>query len=119
VLVVDDEPMVAHTLRMVLTISGHEVIIANDAESALATYEAGRYDLVFTDFSLPAMDGLELARLIRARCPAQPIVLITAFVETIAKSGARVSNVDMVLGKPFSIQEVQEAMAKLMTDGSA
>ena len=57
ILVVDDEPQVAAAIRMVLVHAGHQVEVAGDAESALSMFEAGKHDLVTTDFSLPKSDG--------------------------------------------------------------
>lgn len=115
ILVVDDEPLVANTIRMVLVIGGHSVDIAGDGESALAGFEPGKYDLVITDYKLPAMDGLELARAIKQCCPAQPIMLITAYAEAIAKDQDGASNIDALLGKPFPAEELHAAIFKIFS----
>ena len=117
ILVVDDEPAVAETIRMVLAISGHKVEIAGSAEEALTRFEAGKYDLVVTDLSLPKMDGLDFARAIKERAPTQPIILITAYAESMGGESKRLQNVDALMGKPFSLQQLQEALQKIFPPG--
>ncbi len=113
ILVVDDEPAVADTIRMVLAFHGHNVEIADAAESALAVFEPGKYDLVITDLSLPKMDGFGLARAIKERAPAQPIILVTAYAESIQGDKERLAKVDFLMGKPFSLQQLQDALTKI------
>ena len=113
ILVVDDEPSVAQTMRLILKLDHHEVEIAEDGETALAMFDAGRHDLVITDFKLGGMNGLELAQAIRARCPAQPIVLVSAHLEELARDNAAFSDVNNVLGKPFSVAQLRATVAAL------
>ena len=113
ILVVDDEPQVADTLRMVLTYGGHSVEIAEDAVRALSMFEAGKYDLVITDFALGKMNGLDLARAIKGRSAGQPIMLITAYAESVAMGEERLTNIDFLLGKPFSLEQLQKGLDKI------
>ncbi len=78
VLVVDDDPVVLHTLSVVLRDEGHDVVTAAKPSEALAAAAARRFDLVLTDYSMPEMNGLELAAKLRAIAPNLPIALITA-----------------------------------------
>src|SRR5579863_3974603 len=103
ILVVDDEPPVAETIRLVLASSGHAVEVAGDAQQALGLYQAGRFDLVITDFSLPGMDGLDLARELKRLSASQPIIMITAYAQMMASDGETVPNIDFLMGKPFSV----------------
>jgi len=109
ILVAEDEPLVAHTLRTVLAVDGHFVETAEDGKQALAMFEGGTYDLVITDFKMANMDGLELAEAIKTRSPSTPIILVTAYAEAIKSTGGNVSNVDIVLSKPWSVMELQGA----------
>ncbi len=113
ILVVDDEPQVAQTIRMVLAYGGHTVEIADDGSRALSMYEVGKYDLIISDFALGKMNGLELARAIKARCATQPIMLITAYAESVAMGAERLANIDFLLGKPFSLEQLQEGLDKI------
>jgi|SRR5579872_2519008 len=113
ILVVDDEPGVADMIRMIMVMWGHEVEIAGSGARALALFEVGKYDLVATDFTMPGMDGLELARIIKERSPGQPIIMITAYAGLITDH--RRSNVSHVLGKPFQVEELAAILDKVFT----
>jgi DNA-binding response OmpR family regulator len=114
ILVVDDEPMVASTIKLVLEFKGHQVDVAEDAETAVTLFEPGKYGLVITDLKLHAMDGLDLAREIRKRAASQPIILLTAYAESIKGDKSRLANVDCVVGKPFSVQQLQDALSSVV-----
>jgi|SRR5271169_364617 len=118
ILVVEDELVLSQTVRVALTLEGHKVEIAADAEQALALLETGGHDLVIADFKLPKMDGLELAQAIKERAPACPIILITAYAEAVLRTG-NVSNVDNLLGKPFSMAQLHGALSKIFPGPSA
>jgi CheY-like chemotaxis protein len=113
ILVVDDEPAVADTIRMVLTFRGHKVEVAESAEAALKIFAVGKYDLVVTDLSLPKMDGLGLASAIKERAPNQPIILVTAYAESIQGDKDRLAKVDFLMGKPFSLEQLQAGLTKV------
>src|SRR4051794_34847626 len=87
ILVVDDEPFVCDAVKMMLDFDGHSVETAGSAKDALALFRPGKFDLVITDFAMPAMKGDELAIAIKAVAPTQPIVMITAYAEMLLSSG--------------------------------
>jgi CheY-like chemotaxis protein len=117
ILVAEDEALVAHTIRMALAVDSHTVEIAQDGAQALEMFQAGQYDLVITDFRMPKMDGLELAEAIKRLCPAKPIILITAHLEAINARMGNDSNVDVLLGKPFLMKDLQAALGKVFPAG--
>jgi CheY-like chemotaxis protein len=110
ILVVDDEPQVADTIRMVLALSGHTVDLADSADRALELYEPGKYDLIISDYSLGKMNGLVMARAIKQRCATQPIILVTAYAESMAMQKDMLTDIDFMLGKPFALSQLQEAL---------
>jgi DNA-binding response OmpR family regulator len=113
ILVVEDDLLVAHGVRMALAVDGHTVEIAPDGEQGLARFKQGKHDLVIADFILPKVDGLELAQAIKEMSPQSPIILITAHADEIKSSMGKVSNIDLLLHKPFSVSELQAALLKL------
>ncbi len=115
ILVVDDEPQVADTIRMVLALSGHTIDLADSADRALALYEPGKYDLVISDYSLGNMNGLAMARAIKQRCATQPIILITAYAESMAMQKDMLTDIDYMLGKPFALNQLQEALTAVFS----
>ena len=113
ILVVDDEPFVSDALKMMLNFDGHLVETASSGQEALACFEVGKFDLVITDFSMAPMKGDELAANIKARAPKQPVVMITAYAEVLESSGKALSAVDLVISKPFLLENLREAIAKI------
>jgi CheY-like chemotaxis protein len=78
ILIVDDDPAVQITIRLILERAGHHVTAAGDGHTGLALFEASRFDLLFLDIFMPGMDGLETMRHIRVLQPALPIIVIPA-----------------------------------------
>jgi CheY-like chemotaxis protein len=114
ILVVDDEPTVCKAIEMMLKFYGHEVQTAADGMAALAVYEAGSFDLVITDYMMPEMKGDQLVTLIKQHRPEQRIIMATAFAEDFLSHGKPTGGVDHVLTKPFSLEELRAAIAKVM-----
>jgi CheY-like chemotaxis protein len=114
ILVVDDEPAVGDTVKMLLEVDGHEVETTNSSQKALSIFESGRFDLVFTDFAMPGMNGHQLAAAIKEGAPDQPVIMITGHAGTLLPS----PDVDFVVGKPFLLDHLREAIAKVMPEAS-
>ena len=112
ILVVDDEPFVCDAVKMMLTFDGHQVDTAGGGKEALELYEKGKYDLVITDYAMPAMKGDELALAIKARTPGQPVVMITAYAEMLKSSNNPLRGVDFIISKPFLLENLREAINK-------
>ncbi|MGD0258904.1 MAG: response regulator [Verrucomicrobiota bacterium] len=113
ILVVDDEPLVCDAVKMMLDFDGHLVKTAANGKEALAMLDEGQFDLVITDFQMPAMKGDELAAAIKARAPKQPVVMITAYAEMLQASGNPLTGVDLIISKPFLLENLREAIAKV------
>jgi CheY-like chemotaxis protein len=113
ILVVDDEPFVCDAVKMMLNFDGHIVETASNGKEALALFENGKFDLVITDFAMPSMKGDELAAAIKARSPNQPVVMITAYAEMLQTAGHPLKGVDFVISKPFLLENLREAIAKV------
>jgi CheY-like chemotaxis protein len=113
ILLAEDSADVAQALCDMLAEFGHEVDHAPDGKEALTRYKPGKYDLVITDYSMPRMNGVELAEIVKRRSHKQPILMITAFAFTIAAFDGRPLPVDAVLRKPFLPKEFQAALVKL------
>lgn len=109
ILVVDDEPFVCESIKLLLAHDGHEVETAQGAEEALAKYDPARFDLVFTDFSMPGMKGDQLAAAIKERKPAKPVVMLTAFPPVRVPPA-----IDLVVTKPFMLETLREALRKVL-----
>jgi CheY-like chemotaxis protein len=118
-LVIDDEPFVCDAVKMMLMFDGHSVETASSGQEALGMFEAGKFDVVITDYAMPAMKGDELALAIKAKAPSQPVVMITAYAEMIQASGNPLTGVDAVISKPFLLENLREAIAKVAPSSGA
>jgi DNA-binding NtrC family response regulator len=77
-LVIDDEPRMSEIVGMVLRRDGFEVETFTSSEAAIERHECDPFDLVLTDLRMPAPDGLEVLRRVRAASEDTPVVLFTA-----------------------------------------
>jgi len=118
ILVVDDEPFVCDAVRMMLAFDGHTVETAGSAREALGIFEPGKFDVVITDFAMPSMKGDELAAAIKARAPGQPVVMITAYAEMLQASRNPLKGVDCVISKPFLLENLRDALSKVLGGGA-
>jgi CheY-like chemotaxis protein len=114
ILVVDDEAIVRRAIKMLLEHDGHKVWPVDSGEAALAELAQRSFDLVITDFSMPGMKGDQLVARIRQLMPTQPIILATAFVEDYKIFGQAIGPVDALLFKPFSLEELREAIERVL-----
>ncbi len=116
VLLADDEPQVLSVARRSLESLGYEVSAHGSPHAALAVFDADpkRWQLVITDFAMPGMNGVELARHIRRRRPDIPIILCTGFGGAVDAAAARAVGIARVIHKPFQRQELSEAVAEAL-----
>lgn len=113
ILVVDDESFVCDSIRKILASDGHQVVTAFSAEEAMNAFNAGDFDIVITDYEMPVMKGDRLAAAMKALRPGQPIILITAYAESLRLKGNFPLGVDLVLPKPFKLEEMRDAVQRL------
>lgn len=110
VLLVEDNPDVAVVSTNLLEQLGYTVRRAADAEAALREIEQEGIDLVFSDIVMPGnMDGLGLARHLKATRPELPVLLATGYSD----AAVNVSGDFPILRKPYEINELSRAIAKL------
>ena len=90
---------------------GHEVLEVNSSSAALKVLASDhRIDLLITDFSMPKMNGAELARAAREIRPQLPILIATGYAELPAGSEAGLPRI----GKPYQQEQLAVAIDELM-----
>ena len=114
-LVVDDNPDITESLSILLEILGHQVAVDNDAHAALARLACESFDVCLLDIGMPIMDGLQLARRIRATLPApQPVLIaITGFGEHSDRQAALDAGFDRFLVKPLRMESLIAMLGEL------
>jgi len=115
ILLVDDERFVREAIARLLSKDEHTVVEANNGAEAFALFTRGQFDLVMTDFEIPFMKGNELAIRIRQLAPWQPILMITGY----RKRPGPGNPVNAVLNKPFNLDQLRAAMARLLPEVGA
>jgi CheY-like chemotaxis protein len=115
-LIVDDDPSVSDSLKWLLKADGVEIETATSGKEALARMEKGKFDLIITDYIMPFMKGDKLAVAIKEREPSCRVIITTAYYESLKSLGDSLTGVDSVVMKPFSVQELRNAIAKALPD---
>lgn len=111
ILLVEDERWVRECIKRLLALDAHLVTEAANGEEALQLFDAAQFDVVITDYDMPKMAGDVLMANIRARRPAQPIVMISACAERFI---GRDHPANALLGKPFGIAELRQTLFELL-----
>jgi len=119
VLVVDDDAVVGRSFDRVLADKGYDVSTALDGKEALKKCNAEEYDVVFTDIKMPGMDGLEVARRIKAKCPWTPVVIITGYGTEENEAEARVLGASGFVRKPLTPEVIEGITLKALTGKQA
>src|SRR5205823_5728870 len=106
ILIVDDEPPIQRILRRNLTMSGYDVLIANNGEQALELVRIHQTDLILLDLWLPGeMDGMSVCAQVR-QWSRVPIIVVSARTDEKQKVQALDKGADDYLTKPFNNDEL-------------
>ena len=119
ILIIEDEEGIVHLLNLYLKDAGYEVVVARDGADGLALHAREHPDLVILDIMLPALDGFEVCRRIRAWSQT-PILMLTARGDEEDRIAGLELGADDYLVKPFSPRElVSRVRAILRRVGSS
>jgi two-component system phosphate regulon response regulator PhoB len=125
VLVVEDEKDLQDLVAYNLRAAGHEVLVADDAETALALADEQAPDLVLLDLMLPGTSGLEVCRQLKTQPKTKhvPVVMVTARGEEIDRVVGFELGADDYVVKPYSIRELmlrlQAILRRAQSGGSS
>jgi two-component system, OmpR family, response regulator MprA len=117
VLIVEDDAPVRRMLERSLKAEGFEVHSAPDGGTALAAAERDSPDLVVLDVSMPGLDGLAVARRLRAKGMAGAILMLTARDAVADRISGLEAGADDYVVKPFAIEEVVARLRALSRRG--
>ena len=106
----EDELLIQKLVRIMLRSTKHDLYIASDGTEGLTLIERVRPNLIFTDISMPGMDGYQLADAIRANVELVhiPIVFISAFVQRAEIDEGYRHGAAAYLTKPFNAADLYE-----------
>ena len=108
VLLVEDSEEVRETTIEFINEVGFDVVAVASAEAAIDALALERFDIIFTDISLPGMSGIELLKRVRAADPAQPVVVASGYGADLGRQdlGAGVA----VLAKPYDLAALERTL---------
>ncbi len=114
VLVVEDDNEVRSMLSDYLTFLGYQTDTAADGLEGLNRIKEQTYDLVITDIAMPYVSGIGIISILKKNHPDIPVIAITGYGYH-AEELAQEKNADFIMGKPFDVQKLKEAIKKLVS----
>ncbi len=121
-LVVDDEPMNLMVASVTLRRYGMTVTTAESGQEAVSACEHNGFDVIFIDYMMPEMDGLEAMRQIRHAAGSSnsrvPVVMLTANTLSASRELFTGAGVDGIVGKPIRQDELERALRKVLPPAS-
>lgn len=114
ILVIEDEKLLADSLKTLLERKGFEVEVAYDGETGEEYAELGIYDLLILDVMMPQMDGYQVARQVRAKRCSTPILMLTAKSGLEDRIEGLNAGADYYLTKPFDTRELLACINALL-----
>lgn len=115
ILVVDDDPLVCESIQWMLRLDGHEVATALTGQAGIDQLRTGKFDAVVLDYRLPDIDGDQVAAAMQSLGERQPILIVTAYAETVAPLGKVPGTDYLVMAKPFSMDELRQAICNIIS----
>jgi len=110
ILVVDDNGDIRKVISNLLRFMGFDVALAGNGIEALAVFVENSFDLVVTDLQMPAMDGSQLAQLVKERSPNTPVIMLTGSDRETVWKKVKTGSVDSVIFKPFKLKDFQRTV---------
>ncbi|MEO1526760.1 MAG: response regulator [Planctomycetota bacterium] len=114
VLVVDDDADITANLADILSALGYDVVIANDAVSALESVQETHFDLAILDFKMPGMNGADLYAEIKRTQPHTVALMVTAYAGSNGAQQARDAGTWKVLRKPIEVNLLIEMLQQAL-----
>lgn len=118
ILCIDDDGQILEIMKACLATYGHQVGVASGGKRALelfrtALLNGNPYDVVVTDLTMPEMNGWQVAWTIKTESPHTPIIMLTGGGMMTHEGGEMASAVDVMVGKPPRIQELNTLLLRL------
>ena len=114
ILIIEDEKLLAESLKTLLELKGFEVEVVYDGEDGAEYAETGIYDLLIMDVMMPKLNGYQVARQVRAHRITTPILMLTAKGEVQDRIEGLNAGADYYLTKPFDNMELLACINALL-----
>lgn len=117
ILVCDDEPHIRHIIVSKLIETGYEVVEGRDGQEGLDHARSRRFDLVLTDYQMPRLSGVELAKQIRTLPgPVAPVIMLSARGYTIDDATLSAAGIVALIAKPFGVRQLMNKVAEVLAE---
>lgn len=117
ILVVDDEASIRRILQVAFDKAGYVTDVASDAREAEQKVEAGPYECVLTDVTMPGKSGHELLRDLKREHPEMPVIIMTAFGTIPQAVQAIRDGAHEYVTKPFDLDHLRRVVASAVKTG--
>lgn len=114
ILMIEDEKLLADSVKILLERKGFEVECVYDGKTGAQYAELGIYDLLILDVMMPEMDGYQVAREVRSKRCATPILMLTAKSDLEDRIIGLNAGADYYLTKPFDTRELLACINALL-----
>jgi signal transduction histidine kinase/ActR/RegA family two-component response regulator len=120
ILLVDDDPVLLHSLRDIFEADGHEVTTANGGREGIEFFRESveghkPFSVVVTDLGMPYVDGRQVATAVKGLSAATPVILLTGWGARLQAEGDLPAHVELVLAKPPKLRDLREALVRCCT----
>ena len=117
ILVVDDDPLLLKSLRDILEADGHQVTTAGGGREGIEAFMSAcrrsePFAVVFTDLGMPYVDGVSVARAVKAASAGTRVLLLTGWGQRLMADAEVPAHVDEVLSKPPKLRVLRQALAR-------
>lgn len=119
VLIVDDEPDVLLTLRMILAAEGFEPLLASDGETALRRIDEDLPDVVLLDVMMPVLDGWFVLAELAGRSLRPNVIVCSAKSSPVDMARAKELGADEYVTKPFEADLLVRVIREVLARGAA
>ena len=113
ILVVDDDETIRMLLSRFFEMQNYVTETASDGETALQLVRSQPFDVIFVDFQMPGITGLEFATQVRQQYPNLPIALITGVAHRLTDADLEQAGVTILFTKPFDLDDLSEWLESL------
>lgn len=115
ILLVDDDDWIRDAIKTYLTCEGCNVTALSTAEDGMTAFNACPFDLVISDYRLPAMDGLTFLGVLIQSHRTSLTVLITGYGNDDLIRDATRLGVKLVIEKPFDLEELERRLSEMLS----
>jgi len=121
-LLVDDDPAVLSSTRIVLELDGHTIVAADGGDAGMEALREAKdkghpFDVIVTDLGMPYVDGQQLARAAKELFPSTTVVLLTGWGRKMGDGDDQSSHVDCILPKPLDLDELRAVFVRRFEAG--